>query len=118
MSDLPRAKSVPVAPNLAELAGRLNLDLTSLVHEALRDRMLRESAAAFTPRLEMVLLAAHADARQRGHSHVGTEHVFLAILLDQSSLPSQLLGEAGTSEDAIRRVEELLASEAYKRNLG
>jgi hypothetical protein len=42
-----------------------------------------------TPRYDRILDAADGLARAMGHTHVGVEHLFLAIIRDRSSIPAQ-----------------------------
>ena len=65
--------------------------------------------------MRTAFLVAHDTARQHGQTHVGTEHVFLAILLDPHSIPSQMLNEIGVREQVMKEIETLLASEPYNR---
>lgn len=117
MADEPRPTTVQIATHFATLARRFDIDLTEIVDEGLRERILRDAVALLTARMQGILLAAHADAIRRGHRHIGTEHVFLAILKDEAALPSQLLREAMSLNDSIKRVETLLGSEGYNRNI-
>jgi ATP-dependent Clp protease ATP-binding subunit ClpC len=115
MTEIQRTSAVPISTHFSSLASRYDLDLASIVDDALRERILRDVTAVLTPRMQSVLLAARADARRRGHQHVGAEHVYLAILRDHASLPSQLLRESGTRDADIERVEILLNSEGYNK---
>jgi ATP-dependent Clp protease ATP-binding subunit ClpC len=84
--------------------------------EALRDRILRDGVLdAVTSRMQRVLLRAHEEARNRGHSYVGTEHVFLAILLDRYSIPAQVLEETGIADDVVRRIQQVFDSDGYRQ---
>ncbi|MEV0115285.1 Clp protease N-terminal domain-containing protein [Streptomyces sp. NPDC050844] len=54
---------------------------------------MTDEGLEYTPRYYKVLGAAEAIARTLGHTHVGTEHLFLAILQDQDAVPTQALAE-------------------------
>ncbi len=110
-------ESIPVSPFLAEMARRFDIDLASLADEAVRDRMLRDPVRALTPRMQAILLAAHHEARGLGHPHIGTEHIFLAVVLDHASIPSQVLEEMGVVHDVVHRIRALLRSEGYHRGI-
>lgn len=106
---------VTISLHLAQLARRFEIDLTELVDEALLERILREPLTALTPRMREILLSAHQEARRRGHRHIGTEHVFLATLLDRESVPAQLMRQLGTRDSAIEQLQNLLVSDEYNK---
>ncbi len=99
------------------MAKRFNIDLSKYADEALGERILRDPVSALTARMQVALLAALKSAREFGHNHVGTEHVFLAILLDPHSLPSQILEDVGAKEDLVKRIQAMLASDSYNRRI-
>jgi ATP-dependent Clp protease ATP-binding subunit ClpC len=106
---------VPISDHLAFLARRFNIDLPAVADEALREHLLREPLKAFTPRMRAALLAAREEANRLRHSHIGTEHVFLGILLDPDAIPTQLLRRSGTLDDAIEQLRALLGSDEYNQ---
>jgi ATP-dependent Clp protease ATP-binding subunit ClpA len=112
-SDIPL--EVSISPTLASMAKRFDIDLSAFADEVLGERILRDPVSALTPRMRVVLLAAKELASEFGHNHIGTEHVFLAILLDPHSLPSQLMRDAGTSKVIVEQIRTMLASESYNR---
>lgn len=108
---------VAISPTLATLAKRFNINLSAIVEEALTQRILNEPVHALTARMRTALLAAQAAGQQIGHKHVGTEHVFLAILQDAHSIPSQILEEIGVRERVAKQIETILTSETYNRHV-
>jgi len=52
-----------------------------------------EAAPAPTPRYRRVVGGSTALAQEMGHSYVGVEHLFLAIIRDRNSVPTQALAE-------------------------
>ncbi len=106
---------VRISPALATIAKRFNIDLSALAVEALTQRILRDSLNALTARMQTALLVAQETAHRFGHKHVGTEHVFLAILLDPHSIPSNMVNDIGVREQVIKEIETMLASDAYNR---
>jgi ATP-dependent Clp protease ATP-binding subunit ClpA len=57
-----------------------------------------------TPRFRQILGAASEIARSMGHSYVGAEHLFLAILRDKDAMPTQVLStvaDRGAIERAL-----------------
>jgi ATP-dependent Clp protease ATP-binding subunit ClpA len=57
----------------------------------------------FSDRARQVVQGAQDQARQLGHSFIGTEHLLLAILNLDGGIAHDVLIEAGTSYDSVRR---------------
>src|SRR5579872_7484524 len=95
---------VSISPSLSSMARRFDIDLSALADETLTERILRDPLTALTPRMRTVLLAAQQIAHEYGHQHIGTEHVFLAILLDAHALPTQLLKKASTLDEITSQI--------------
>jgi ATP-dependent Clp protease ATP-binding subunit ClpA len=106
---------VAISPALATIARRFNIDLSALADEALTERILRDSVRALTARMRTAFLVAQETALRYEQKHLGTEHIFLAILLDPHSIPSQMLNEIGVREQVVKQIETMLAGEAYNR---
>lgn len=60
----------------------------------------------FTPRSKNLIETSIMLARSMGHSYVGTEHLLMAILKDQSSCAVQFLNELGVSPQAVMEAIE------------
>lgn len=64
----------------------------------------------FTPRAKKVLDIALKQARQLGHSYIGTEHLLLGILIEGKGLAARVLQDLGfnckTLEQQLRRAME------------
>ena len=56
----------------------------------------------FTLRAKNVLVYAADEARALGHAYRGTEHLLLALLVDQEGLAAIVLDELGMAHDAVR----------------
>jgi len=66
-----------------------------------------------TPRYDRIVAASRQIAWDLGHSYVGVEHLFLAIVDDPDAVPTQVLsGFVGPAEvgDAVRG---LITSEGW-----
>ncbi|MBE6788150.1 MAG: ATP-dependent Clp protease ATP-binding subunit [Ruminococcaceae bacterium] len=61
------------------------------------------SPADFTPRTKRILESAVLEARKMGHSYVGTEHLFLALLNEQDCYAVKYLEVFGASVSELRR---------------
>lgn len=69
---------------------------------------------SMTPRLQAVMTRAAAIAQENGIGTVGVEHVVLAALEDERSVPAQVLSQQ-TDVAALRSaLEEALRSSGYR----
>jgi ATP-dependent Clp protease ATP-binding subunit ClpC len=67
-----------------------------------------------TPRYERVVNAAASIAVDLGHSHLGVEHLFVAIARDQRALPTQLAKMAGVDLQLLaHKIIETMKSDQY-----
>ncbi|MEX2179418.1 MAG: ATP-dependent Clp protease ATP-binding subunit [Gemmatimonadaceae bacterium] len=56
----------------------------------------------YTSRAKKVLELAMAEARELGHSYVGTEHLLLGLLREEKGIAAQVLTDAGVNLEAAR----------------
>ena len=112
-SDIP--VGISISPTLASLVKRFDIDLSAIADEALTERLIRDPVSALTARMRTALLAAQTLGREFGHKHMGTEHVFLAILLDDNAIPSQMMQSLGTRNEIVEKIRTMLASDSYNR---
>ncbi|MGI6037376.1 MAG: ATP-dependent Clp protease ATP-binding subunit [Limnochordia bacterium] len=67
------------------------------------------SQIGFTPRAKRVLELAFEEARQLGHSYIGTEHILLGLIREGEGVAAQVLRNLGADiEKARREVVNLL----------
>jgi len=67
----------------------------------------------FTPRAKRVLELAFDEARQLGHTYIGTEHILLGLIREGEGVAAQVLKNLGADLDKVRRqVVELLGGTA------
>lgn len=65
----------------------------------------------FTDRSRRVVVLAHLEAKMLGHGHIGTEHLLLGLIHDESGIPATGLAAAGVTLDAARvRVAEIVGA--------
>ena len=57
----------------------------------------------FTERARQVLVVAQREARDLGHSTIGTEHLLLGCSVDRGSIAAVALAGLGIDEAALRR---------------
>ncbi len=63
----------------------------------------------FTPRSKRVLELAFDEARQFGHTHIGTEHILLGLIREGEGIAAQVLKNLGAELEKMRKqVIELL----------
>jgi ATP-dependent Clp protease ATP-binding subunit ClpC len=67
-----------------------------------------------TPRFHQILGAAGEIARSMGHSYLGVEHLFLAILRDPDAVPTQALAEVADTGEAERHLLAIMSSAGYR----
>jgi ATP-dependent Clp protease ATP-binding subunit ClpC len=56
----------------------------------------------FTPRTKRVLELAFGEARQLGHTYVGTEHILLGLIREGEGVAAQVLKNLGADQDKVR----------------
>ncbi len=56
----------------------------------------------FSPQVKLILSSAWDEARQLGHSYVSVEHIFLALLREQTGAASNIISQVGLNNDKIR----------------
>jgi len=65
----------------------------------------------FTPRAKRVLELAFDEARQLGHTYIGTEHILLGLLREGEGIAAQVLNNLGAELESVRKqVVELLGT--------
>lgn len=66
-----------------------------------------------TPRFNEVLETSTVLAREMGHSYVGSEHLFLAIIRDRAAVPTQALASIIDLDQLEATLNEVMASPPY-----
>jgi ATP-dependent Clp protease ATP-binding subunit ClpC len=73
----------------------------------------------FTPRLKQALAESLRQSMAMGHDYIGTEHIVLGLLKDDTSLATKLVAEQGISASTVRsKVIELLPTIAAQGTSG
>ena len=91
----------------AAVLTNLNVDLDQ-IREQLEERMKKGRVTialgelAYTPRAKKVLEFAIAEARELSHSHVGTEHLLLALIREENAIASQALASFDVTLERAR----------------
>ena len=66
-----------------------------------------------TPRYERIVAASRQIAWNLGHSYVGVEHLFLAIVQDPDAVPTQVLSRFVPPAQVGAAVRDLITSEGW-----
>jgi hypothetical protein len=66
-----------------------------------------------SPRYERIVAASRQVAGDLGHSYVGVEHLFLAIVLDRDAVPTQVLKRFVDPAQVGGAVRDLITSEGW-----
>jgi ATP-dependent Clp protease ATP-binding subunit ClpC len=74
----------------------------AVVDQLGRDHLAVSSHVPFTPRVKKALEASLRQALALGHNYIGTEHLVLGLLEDDSSLATKLVAEQGISATTVR----------------
>jgi len=97
-------------PKEAPMRPRPALPLAERIKSALRDpRRTRVYPRGFTDRHKQAVDLSLEEARQRGHDHLGTEHLLLGLLGAGDGVAIQVLASMGIPLDEVRsRVEGII----------
>lgn len=66
-----------------------------------------------TAELWRLLQEATADAAERGHSHVGSEHLLFVLASMPDAFSRSILDHLGVADSVASGVDELMRSDAY-----
>jgi ATP-dependent Clp protease ATP-binding subunit ClpA len=75
--------------------------------------MSDENQPSPTPRYQRVLESSAGIARAMGHSYLGVEHLFLAIIQDKRTVPTQVLSQLTDLAQVETSLRETMASPEY-----
>lgn len=68
-----------------------------------RGEGMTQGNIGFTPRAKRVLELAFDEARQLGHTYIGTEHILLGLIREGEGVAAQVLNNLGADLDKVRR---------------
>ncbi len=68
----------------------------------------------FTPPARMVLTRAHEEAQRFQHKFVGTEHILLGLMDEETDLCAQILRDVNTEPGEVRKVVEEIMSKGKR----
>jgi ATP-dependent Clp protease ATP-binding subunit ClpC len=67
-----------------------------------------------TPRAAQAIQLAHEESMQLGHNYIGTEHLFLGLILEQEGIAAQVLRRYAISHTAARQAVVKVVGEGDK----
>jgi len=71
-----------------------------------------------TPRYLSIVGASFEVSRAMGHSYVGVEHLFLAMIRDRNAVPTQVLAGMMNLTAVESALLELMNSDSYRTGTG
>src|SRR5687767_2715170 len=104
----------------AAVLTNLNVDLDQ-IHERVEESVRKGKATIalgelpYTSRAKKVLEFAMAEAREFGHSYVGTQHLLLGLQREEKGIAAQVLWSLGVTLDDVR--PQALAAGAYGQSV-
>ncbi|MCH2113010.1 MAG: ATP-dependent Clp protease ATP-binding subunit [Planctomycetes bacterium] len=106
----------------ANVLKSMNIDLEKIRREI--EKIVKAGPAhepsvqiPFTPRAKKVVELALEEARNLGHNYIGTEHLLLALLLEQEGIAAHVLMALGVKLDEVREeVIEFLGGPVHEED--
>lgn len=80
----------------------------------IRDKMPQSAELHLAPETKKVLAFANEESERLQNRHIGTEHLLLGLLRQESSMAAEILGEYGLSLQSVR--EEVARQNGYPSN--
>ena len=72
----------------------------------------------FTKKARQVLTYAQEEAQMMNHGYIGTEHLLLGLVREETSLPSKILGELGVELAKTRKIVEEMVGKGKRGQFG
>jgi len=66
----------------------------------------------FTEKAKKVLTLAQSEAEKSNHSHIGTEHLLLGVVVEGEGIAARVLVDMGANPDRVRLALDSLLKEA------
>ena len=91
---------------------RMGVDFTTVRSEVEKEakknakdskKKTTEDSISHTPRLKKVIVLAGKEAKELGHSYVGTEHLLLGLMRDKEGLASRILSSLDIDVETCRK---------------
>jgi len=72
----------------------------------------------FTKRARRVLVLAQEEAQRLNHNYIGTEHLLLGLVREESGVAAQVLKDLGVEPNALRKAVEEMIGRGERKVLG
>ncbi len=72
----------------------------------------------FTERARRVLMLAQEEARRLNHNYIGTEHLLLGLVQEQTGVAARVLRELGVNPYQVRRLVEQAVGRGHRSQMG
>ena len=76
---------------------------------------MKDDTPTLTPRMKRTIWRAEQLARARGHSHLGTEHLILALIEDPDGIAGGVMQRVGCAAAIRDEVIRIIESDGYSR---
>ena len=98
---------------LGQSAARIRREVEANVEPG--DQAVTAQRLPFTPRAKRVLESMMAEAEAFGHERLGTEHLLLALVLEEESIAGRALAKLEVRPDFVRKeIRELVGGEVRR----
>jgi ATP-dependent Clp protease ATP-binding subunit ClpC len=90
---------------ISKILRDINVNITDLrreVEKQMSEANFNIPQPTFTPRASQVIQLAYQESLELGHSYIGTEHILLALILEQEGLGAQILRRYGLTHPQLR----------------
>jgi len=72
----------------------------------------------FTERARRVLMLAQEEAKRLNHNYIGTEHLLLGLVQEQTGVAARVLRDLGVNPYQVRRIVEETVGRGQRSNIG
>jgi ATP-dependent Clp protease ATP-binding subunit ClpC len=72
----------------------------------------------FTERARRVLMLAQEEAKRMNHNYIGTEHLLLGLVQEQTGVAARVLRDLGVNPYQVRRIVEETVGRGPRANIG
>ncbi len=93
-------------------------ELASQIERQMTTGMYEGATPTLTPRASQAIQLAYQEALELNHTYIGTEHLFLGLLLEGEGLASQILRRLGVTQPAARQAVIKVVGEGDKEGKG
>lgn len=89
-------------------------ELANQIEKQIIDGHYVDSNPSLSPRAAQVIQLAYQEALQLNHNYIGTEHIFLALILENEGLAAQILAKYAINHSSARQAVIKIVGEGDK----